>query len=202
MTNTPSAKPAALDPAAQKRKPPAVRFEHGENSLEVVLSGDFAPFVQGAGNVTVGTAIINQLVTVGSHRRAHDVETTNFALGFIDAMQPRDAAETVLLAQMALTHQAAMMLARRLNHIDTLAQQDGAERAFNKLLRSYAAQMETLKRYRSKGQQVVRVERVTVESGAQAVVGTVNHGGGRQWNVTPTPCTRPRVARPMPSAPA
>jgi len=33
-----------------------------------------------------------------------------------------------------------------------------------------------LKRYRSKGQ-TVRVERVTVESGGQAVVGNVNRGG-------------------------
>ena len=29
----------------------------------------------------------------------------------------------------------------------------------------------------SKGQQVVRVERVNVEAGAQAVVGNVTHGG-------------------------
>lgn len=41
--------------------------------------------------------------------------------------------------------------------------------------------MDTLNRYRSKGQQVVRVERVTVESGGQAIVGTVENGGrGRE----------------------
>jgi hypothetical protein len=56
-------------------------------------------------------------------------------------------------------------------------QQDAAERALNKLARTYAMQMEALKRYRSKGQQVVRVERVTVENGARAVVGNVTHGG-------------------------
>lgn len=55
--------------------------------------------------------------------------------------------------------------------------QDAAERAFNNLVRSYAAQMETLKRYRSKGQQVVRVERVTVADGGQAIVGNVNQRG-------------------------
>lgn len=37
--------------------------------------------------------------------------------------------------------------------------------------------METLKRYRSKGQQVVRVERVTVADGGQAIVGNVNQRG-------------------------
>ena len=61
--------------------------------------------------------------------------------------------------------------------METIPQQHAAERALNKLARTYAAQMETLKRYRSKGTQVVRVERVTVESGGQAVVGNVAHGG-------------------------
>jgi hypothetical protein len=99
-------------------------------------------------------------------------------LNFVSAMTPRDPAEMLLLSQMAAIHQATMTLARRLNQADTLPQQDAAERAFTKLARTYAGQMETLKRYRSKGQQVVRVERVTVEAGAQAVVGQVTHGGG------------------------
>ena len=47
----------------------------------------------------------------------------------------------------------------------------------NPLARTYSAQMDSLKRYRSKGQQIVRVERVNVESGGQAVVGAVQHGG-------------------------
>lgn len=59
----------------------------------------------------------------------------------------------------------------------TLRRQDADERARNKLARTYAAQVEALKRYRSKGQQIVRVERVNVERGGQAVVGHVQHGG-------------------------
>ena len=42
----------------------------------------------------------------------------------------------------------------------------------------YAGQMEALKKYRAKAQQTVRVERVTVEDGGQAIVGNVTHGGG------------------------
>jgi hypothetical protein len=37
--------------------------------------------------------------------------------------------------------------------------------------------VETLKRYRSRGEQIVRIERVTVNEGGQAIVGNVNHGG-------------------------
>ena len=50
-----------------------------------------------------------------------------------------------------------------------------------KLTRSYAVLLEALDRHRGKGQpQVVRVERVTVEAGGQAIVGAVSRrGGGR-----------------------
>ena len=37
--------------------------------------------------------------------------------------------------------------------------------------------MDALKRYRTKAQQTVRVERVNVNEGGQAVVGDVTHGG-------------------------
>ena len=86
--------------------------------------------------------------------------------------------EALLLTQMAATHQATMMMARRLNTVENIPQQDSAERALNKLARCYAAQMDTLKRYRSKGQQTVRVERVTVQDGGQAVVGNVTGAEG------------------------
>ena len=37
--------------------------------------------------------------------------------------------------------------------------------------------MDALKKYRAKAQQTVRVERVNVESGGQAIVGDVSTGG-------------------------
>ncbi len=87
----------------------------------------------------------------------------------------------MLAVQMAAVHQASMTFARRLAHVQNIPQQDAAERAFNKLTRTFTTQMEALKRYRSTGQQTVRVERVTVEAGGQAVVGAVSvppTGGG------------------------
>ena len=81
-----------------------------------------------------------------------------------------------------------MTLARTLNHIENIPQQDSAERAFNKLARTFAAQMEALKRYRSAGQQTVRVEHVTVTEGGRAIVGNVSYGGsGHSEKQEPTP---------------
>ncbi len=145
--------------------------------LNICAHGRWGRIYKGAGNTAVANGLLAHLGCLGAHKKRFDEESTNFALGFLDAMQPRDAAEALLISQMAAIHMATMMLARRLNHVETIPQQDAAERALNKLTRSYAVQMDTLKRYRSKGQQVVRVERVTVENGAQAVVGNVTHGG-------------------------
>ena len=106
-----------------------------------------------------------------------DEDRLNFMLSVVKGIEPRDQVEAMLAAQMAATHNATMTFARRLNHVDTLAQQDSAERAYNKLARTFASQVEALKRYRSAGEQTVRVEHVTVNEGGQAIVGNVAHGG-------------------------
>jgi hypothetical protein len=43
--------------------------------------------------------------------------------------------------------------------------------------RTYLTQTDTLKKYRAKARQTVRVERVAVNEGGQAIVGDVTHGG-------------------------
>lgn len=170
--------PRPVAPANADRKPPSVTLDHKGGALTIGLEGDFFRIIDATGRHSgLSGGLLNQIAALGSHGRQFDNASSNFAVGFIDSMAPQDAVESLLLAQMAATHQAAMMFARRLNHVENIPQQDSAERAFNKLVRSYASQVEALKRYRSKGQQVVRVERVTVESGAQAVVGNVSHGG-------------------------
>ena len=69
---------------------------------------------------------------------------------------------------------ASMTFARRLAHVETIQQQDSAQNAFNKLARTFAAQAEALKRYRSGGEQKMTVQHVHVADGGQAIVGNVN----------------------------
>jgi hypothetical protein len=84
----------------------------------------------------------------------------------------------MMAVQMAAVHMATMTFARRLNHVDNIQQQDSAERAFNKLARTFAVQMEALKRYRTGGEHKVTVQHVTVNEGGQAIVGPVSHAPG------------------------
>lgn len=168
----------AYRPKTVDRKRPFMKLHESENGvLAIDIDGDFSRISNAATGKAVAVGLIGQIAILGSQSKRIDELASNFSIGFLDAMAPKDAAEALLLTQMAAVHQATMMLARRLNHVDNIRQQDAAERALNKLGRTYAAQMDTLKRYRSNGQ-TVRVERVTVESGGQAIVGNVSKGGG------------------------
>jgi hypothetical protein len=82
----------------------------------------------------------------------------------------------MLAAQVAAVHIATMTCARRLAHVTDLPQQDSAERAFNKLARTFALQIEALKRYRTGGEQKITVQHVTVNEGEQATIGSVSPG--------------------------
>jgi hypothetical protein len=92
---------------------------------------------------------------------------------------PRDEIEGMLAAQMIGLHNAAMECMRRamLEEQTFEGRRDCLNQA-NKLTRSYATLMEALNRHRGKGQQRVTVEHVHVHQGGQAIVGTVQAGGG------------------------
>jgi hypothetical protein len=79
----------------------------------------------------------------------------------------------MLAAQMAVVHVATMTFARRLAHEEEIGQVDSAERAFNKLTRTFAMQMKALRRYRSGAEQRVTLQHVSVAQGGQAIVGNV-----------------------------
>jgi hypothetical protein len=99
----------------------------------------------------------------------------------IEAMPAADQIEAMLAAQMAAVHNATMTFARRLAGVQNIPQQDSAQNAFNKLARTFAAQVSALKDYRSKGEQRMVVQHVHVAEGGQAIVGNVSapaQGGG------------------------
>lgn len=131
--------------------------------------------------------LLGQLANVGSKGPKVDELGANFMLSVVKGIEPRDQIEAMLAAQMAATHNAIMTFARRLAHVENIPQQDSAERTFNKLARTFTAQVEALKRYRSAGEQTVRVEHVTVNDGGQAIVGNVTHGGVAQKKPEATP---------------
>jgi hypothetical protein len=117
--------------------------------------------------------LLLQIVNAGQGKGRSE-NTVDFMLAVIKGIKPTDQIEAMLAAQMAAVHMASMTFARRLAHVDTIQQQDSAQNAFNKLTRTFAAQAEALKRYRSGGEQKMTVQHVHVAEGGQAIVGNVS----------------------------
>jgi hypothetical protein len=97
----------------------------------------------------------------------------NFMLSVIKGIKPRDQLESMLAAQMAVVHEAAMTLARRLGNVETLSQQESAINGVTKLTRTFAALLDALKRYRHGGEQKVTVQHVNVNDGGKAIVANI-----------------------------
>ncbi|MFK7875860.1 MAG: hypothetical protein AB8B71_08765 [Paracoccaceae bacterium] len=172
--------------ATTKRKPtppadhPKLLLEFTEKgTVALDMIGDWNDIIEPARHISVTQGLMTQIANIGSRDQSLDVNASNFVVGYVEAMAPQDATEVLLFAQMATTHQTLMMLVRRMNLADTLQQAEAADRAYNKTARTFTTQMDALKRYRSKGKQIVQVERVTVENGGQAIVGTVEAGSRR-----------------------
>lgn len=99
---------------------------------------------------------------------------------------------------------AMMRHSRLMAGVETIPQLDVQERVFNKLARTFAAQMEALRKYRHGGEQKVTVQHVQVSDGGQAIVGNVSRGWGQVKKCQTTPCTPVSAAlavQPDPSDP-
>jgi hypothetical protein len=90
----------------------------------------------------------------------------------VHSLGARDGLEALLAVQMVCVHNLAMkFLANAAMKDPTDHSVDAYMSHANRLLRTFTAQVETLKKYRSKGEQHCTVEHV--HSGGQAVVGTL-----------------------------
>ena len=163
---------SAKDPEPKKSRAATVR-EHWSDKQD--LSGSASPWLT--------CNLANQVLRLPWRGSREDSDTKllhdQAMLAAMAGIAPRDPVEGLLAAQMVAVHEASMECFRRA----ALPEQIFAGRELglkygDKLARTYAALVETLDRHRGKGQQVVRVEHVTVQAGGQAIVGTVTQGGG------------------------
>jgi hypothetical protein len=189
--------------ARRDAKAPIARTKVETRSGVTQLSFDHASQIIGLAMVanTFGTGsshfvsgLLGQLADVsrtGAEVRASELD---FMLTVVRGIGPEDETEALLATQMAVIHNATMSAARRLNHAETIAQQDSASNALNKLARTFAAQLEAFKRYRSNNEPTVKTQNVTVNDGGQAIVGNVQHGGDLENPTKSIPSDQPSGA--------
>jgi hypothetical protein len=133
--------------------------------LKEVFGTDDRSFISG---------LCQQLIEAGSRLGGNGID---FMLAVIRGIKPKDQLEAMLATQIAAFHVHIMTFVSRLAVADNIAEQDSAERALNKLTRTFTAQMEALalKRHRTGGEQKVTVQHVSMGDGSQAIVGSVAH---------------------------
>jgi len=170
---------------ARRKKTPYIKIS--EKGGRAQLSLDHPNQVHGqallmevfaTGEVAFYRELLLQLANAGSQGEEVDEHGLNFMVAVIKGVEPRDQLETALGAQMAAVHSLTMSFARRLGASDTIWEWNCVGPIFNKLARTFAVQIEALKKYRTGGEQQVTVRHVTVNQGGQAIVGNVAHQGG------------------------
>jgi hypothetical protein len=153
---------------------PDIRDDHADPAVGASLSME----ALGLTRVSEYTSLLQDVVNLTQKDRKPDQHRINEMMAQIAAIEPRDGLEAMMATQMVAIHHATLKAARQLQGSDNIPQQDSNSNMLNKLARTFAGQIEALKRYRSKGEQKVIVEHVTVNEGGQAIVGSVGTGGG------------------------
>jgi hypothetical protein len=141
--------------------------DHPNFSLGQILLFDAI----GVKDPVLGKELLLQMTSAANGQE----DTLNAMIAFVRGLEPKNSLEAALATQMAAVHALTMSFAHRLSQGQTIAQRDSCERAFNKLARTFTAQTEAFKRYRTGGQQKMIVEHVHVHEGGQAIVGHVEH---------------------------
>jgi hypothetical protein len=103
----------------------------------------------------------------------------NSVLAIVDSVRPENELEAAIAVQLAATHELTMKALSYANASEMRPQFDSYVNAATKLQRTMAAQIEALAKLRRGGEQNVTVKHVHVHEGGQAVVGVVNHQGGK-----------------------
>jgi hypothetical protein len=137
----------------------------------------------GITNLDLAERLMMQIITATHLQSSNEPvaeATLNAALAAVTGIAPRDEAEAMLAAQMVGIHWLAMDLLRKAN--DRARLNDAGNMAV-KLLRTFPAQLDALKRYRSAGEQRVVVQHqhvnVTADQAAVQVNGVAPDPGGR-----------------------
>ncbi|MES2847369.1 MAG: hypothetical protein V4747_20305 [Pseudomonadota bacterium] len=97
----------------------------------------------------------------------------DFAFAMGAEMEPGNAFEAMLVAQIAVTHSAMMAASQQAWDAPSIEAREAYDRIVNRLARTCLAQMEQFRRQRQGNAQIVRVEHVTVNEGGQAIVGNI-----------------------------
>jgi hypothetical protein len=193
---TPATNEAVKPPSKKKTAQPLKAwFADGKVSLNIDTRTDLENLLASTGSTDgdFGAVLLDQVLHAANfssgQEPGHKIqEKSNCVLAAMSQIQPQDAIEGMLAAQLVAVHHHAMHFLRLSTIAENIAQPELLRRLINlstRLSRTYGQLVETLGRHRRQAEQTVRVEHVHVHPGGQAIVGHVEHhaqGGSGQKN--------------------
>src|SRR4051812_15606628 len=142
-----NAKPYIEAKVEQKGGRMHISWDHPSQDLARILWADGL----GTDDMAFGALILGQLAQIAATGPALTDQDLNLMLSIVRGLAPKDPTEALLVTQMAAVHSAAVVAAGLLARVETIEQQDSASAMLNKLARTFALQIEALKRYRHHG---------------------------------------------------
>jgi hypothetical protein len=169
---------AARDLAPPKApEPPPAPSSKGRTVVGIPAS--LAKAAAGSAERYFGDHLLNatgQTAPAGASEDAREV-AMRFGVEAALAFAPADAVEGLIVAQAIAMHHAAMDFTRRAMTAEFSDVAQANLKAAANASRTFSELLGALDRKRGKGPQVVRVERVVIHEGGQAIVGNVNGAG-------------------------
>jgi hypothetical protein len=120
-----------------------------------------------------GYELMNELGRQMSIATGCDGVTYKFVRAVIDTIEPQDPIEAMLLAQMTAIQLSTYTFLQKIVSPRTGLDHEFAQRALNKLARTFVMQMEALKRHRAGAEQKITVQQLSVQQGGQAIVANI-----------------------------
>ena len=117
--------------------------------------------------------LLDQVINVNSPYGAPIESKLNFMLAVIAGIKQDDQPLAMLASQMALVQMAIMELGSRLANAVAPSAKESILREINRAARTFAMQLDALKRYRSSGEPKVTVQQVFMSEGRQATLDDV-----------------------------
>jgi hypothetical protein len=150
-------------------------FEEKKTNEEVkeIINDFYGAF--GVKNALIADILLHNAMMVSSNSIEHNERELNFAYSFLKEIKPQDTLEAMLAVQMLGTHLLSCKTLYRANLKDQTCEgvNENVNRA-TKLSRTFIAQMEALKKHRSKGDQKITVEHINVNDGGKVSIGETN----------------------------
>lgn len=122
-------------------------------------------------------ALLRQYIAALGLDRTSSLDDVNAALQALITAEPQDLPELLLIAQMLATNRAALDLMASANKTSFSETKRAYLGLATRLLRLSTQQVEALARYRRKGKQEIRIEKVIMDGQSQAVFGLTQERG-------------------------